>query len=161
MGIAPETIPFFYDEYLAKGRRPSASVLKDALAQILAGFHNIRLLVDGIDELPESEHKPLINELIHLTEASNYRPCKLLISGQDLPHIRQLLSKKQKKSTLFLGDARGAIEKDVGVIVTSPLRDLDENIGIAIGPPVIEELQNKILQKSEGEVISTSLLSLS
>ena len=130
-------------------------VLKDALAKILAEFDDIRLIVDGIDELPESEHKTLVNELINLTKASD-NSCKLLISSQDRPRIRALLS---KKCTLFLRDVKSEIEKDVELIVTNSLEDLDQNIGIVIAPHVIEELRNKILQKSEGEVIPIFLFS--
>lgn len=153
MGIAPETIPFFYDEYLAKGRRPSASVLKGALADVLAEFDNIRLLVDGIDELPASEHKTLINELKQLAKGSD-NSCKLLISSQDLPSIRPFLSQKlSQKCVLFLGDEKSAIEKDVDIIVKGALEDLNQNVSMTISPPIMEELRSKILQKSEGEVV--------
>ncbi|KAH6871240.1 hypothetical protein B0T10DRAFT_568420 [Thelonectria olida] len=158
MGIASETIPFFYDEYLAKGRQPSASVLKGALAKVLAEFDDIRLLVDGIDELPASEHKTLINELIQLEKASNHS-CKLLISSQDLPSIRPHLSHKlPQKCTLFLGDEKSAIENDVEIIVKDSLEDLNQNIDIAIGPSLIEELRSKILQKSEGMLLWVRLV---
>ncbi|RYP58606.1 hypothetical protein DL770_010393 [Monosporascus sp. CRB-9-2] len=158
MGIAPETIPFFYDEYLAKGRRPSAAVLKEALAKILAEFDDIRLLVDGIDELPASEHKTLINELIQLAKASNHS-CKLLISSQDLPSIRPHLSQKPaQKCILFLGDEKSAMEKDVGIIVTNSLEDLNQNVGTVIVPPLMEELRSKILQKSEGMLLWVRLV---
>lgn len=149
MQFAPETIPFLYDEYLAKGRQPSASILKGALAEISREFEDIRVLVDGIDELPTGEHRTLIKELKQLAKASN-DTCRLLISSQDVPSIRPLLP---KKGALFLGDEKGAVEKDVEIIVRNALEDLDESVGMAIPTPLMEELRGKIVNKSEGKPV--------
>ncbi|RFN46906.1 nacht domain-containing protein [Fusarium flagelliforme] len=158
MRIAPETIPYFDDEYRSKGQRPSVSVLRGALAKVLAEFDDVRLLVDGIDELPACEHKALINELKQLVKLSG-SSCKLMISSQDVPSIRPLLSQKlPQKNILFLGDEMHTMEKDVGTIVKCSLEDLDENIGITIGPPLLEELRRKIVQKSEGMLLWVHLV---
>jgi hypothetical protein len=159
MRIAPGTISFFYDELLAKRQTPSASVLKEALTKILAEFNDVCLLVDGTDELPESEHKAIISHLIQLTKASN-SSCKLLVLSQDRPSIRPHISQKRgQNSLLFLGDEKSAIEKDVDIIVKNSLEDLNQNVGNAISPPLIEELQRKIRQKSEGEKSRLSFFS--
>ncbi|KAF5982359.1 NACHT domain-containing protein [Fusarium bulbicola] len=149
---APEIIPFLYDEYLAKGKRPSASVLKSALVEILAEFDDVRLVVDGIDELPADEHKNLINELKQLKKASS-NSCKLLMSSQDLPTIRPFASQKlSPKSLLSLGHEKMAIEKDVQIIVINSLESLHEKVGMTIRPCIMEELQSSILQKAEDYV---------
>ncbi|KAK4223329.1 hypothetical protein QBC38DRAFT_517185 [Podospora fimiseda] len=67
-----DMVPFLYDEYLAKAQLSSAA---------------IRLVVDGVDELPTSEHKKIIKDLLELAKKSN-GTLKLLFPSQDLPSIR-------------------------------------------------------------------------
>lgn len=146
----PELIPFFYDEYLCKSRSPSAAVLKEALSKILKNFESVRLVVDGIDELPPSEHKKLINELIDLTTSSG-DACKLLICSRDLPSISPTLSRRLK---LFLGDEKEPIRRDIEIIVGKALGELNDNLGGTLEGGLLKNMMSKIMDKAEGKIES-------
>ncbi|KAI1399172.1 hypothetical protein F4819DRAFT_429846 [Hypoxylon fuscum] len=144
--FSPELAPFFYDEYSSKGLSPSAMVLKEALSKTMKSIEFVRLVVDGIDELPSSEHRKLISELIDLATSSG-DTCKLLISSQDLPSIRPSLS---RRSTLFLGDETEPIRKDIGYIVEKALVELDDALGGELGGDLLENIRANIMSKAEG-----------
>lgn len=148
--FSPELAPFFYDEYSSKGLSPSAMVLKEALSKTMKSIEFVRLVVDGIDELPSSEHRKLISELIDLATSSG-DTCKLLISSQDLPSIRPSLS---RRSTLFLGDETEPIRKDIGYIVEKALVELDDALGGELGGDLLENIRANIMSKAEGKLAS-------
>lgn len=143
----PELVTFFYDDYLSKGLSPSAVVLKEALSKAVRQLEFIRLVVDGIDELPRSEHKGLIAQLIDIS-ASSGDNCKLLISSQDLPSIRPSLS---RKPALFLGDEKEPIRKDLETIVGKTLENFNQILGGELEGELLGSLRNKIMDKAEGK----------
>ena len=144
--LVPELIPFFYDEYLSKGRSPSAEVLKPALATVLKSIEFVRLIVDGLDELPSSEHKKLIAELIDLATSAG-DTCKLLVCSQDLPTIRPSLS---KRLVLFLGDERDSIRKDIDMIIEKGLADIRDGMGGELSTELMTYMRSRIASKAEG-----------
>ena len=147
--FGPDFVPFFYDEYLAKAKSPSETVLREALLRIIPNFDDVRMVVDGIDELPklEPDHHRLLKDLILMTSIRN-NACKLLISSQDLPSIRPTLS---RKPALCLGEEEEPIKQDVETIVLSELNKLNGILNNALDARFIEELQSLIVQKAEGK----------
>ncbi len=141
----PELISFFYDEYLRKDLPPSAAFLKDALSKILNNFEFVRLVVDGIDELPPREHKTLIKDLVDLTKSAG-DSCKLLVCSQDLPSISPILSRNLK---LCLSDEKDSVQRDVRTIVVQALKGLNDTLD-GLEEELLESITKKITNKSEG-----------
>lgn len=142
-------MPFLYEEYVAKGLSPVAKVLKPALIAIFKSTDVVRLIVDGLDEIEATEHKPVLRELKRLTEFCG-ETCKLLVASQDIPSIRSMLGKGPQ---IFLGDEneRQAVEADMCVVVDATLTELDESLGGALDTPQKAALRASILSNAEGK----------
>ncbi|KAI0123226.1 hypothetical protein BJ170DRAFT_641233 [Xylariales sp. AK1849] len=142
--MAPDLVPYVYDECLVKVQRCSSDVLKRIMPQLFVRFDDVNLVVDGIDELPSSEHKSLITALLQLSKS--FSGLKLLLVSQDLPTIADHLS---KKPTLCLREEAEATRKDHAIMVEGSLKELNEKRRGAIGGVLMEKLKNEILDKSE------------
>lgn len=144
----PDLAPFIYDGYAAKGRSPTTVTLREILVTILQELDFVRLIVDGVDEIPSTEHRRLLKELHTVTNTAG-ASCKLLISSQDLPTIRPSLTGKISDH-LFLGDENQAIKKDMATVVDASLDNLGDVLGVALDVSERMSLRNRILGKAEG-----------
>ncbi|KAI1421261.1 hypothetical protein F5Y12DRAFT_790113 [Xylaria sp. FL1777] len=141
----PDFAPYLYNEYISRGLRPSAGNITRALVELFGQADNVRLIVDGIDEISISEHKSLIKTLQSLTASGD--KCKLLIISQDLPSIScQLL----RRPHLSMAEEQELVQKDLAAIVEGSLSSINEKHDKALEEPIIMELKSKILQKAEG-----------
>lgn len=140
-------MPFLYEEYVAKGLSPVTKVLKLALIAVSKSADMVRLIVDGLDEIEATEHKPVLRELKLLTELCG-ETCKLLVASQDIPSIRSLLGRTPQ---IFLGDERTSIELDMRVVVDARLTELDEGLDGALVGAQKESLRVSILSNAGGE----------
>ncbi|KAI0476181.1 hypothetical protein GGR56DRAFT_641517 [Xylariaceae sp. FL0804] len=139
--LSPDAAPFIYDEYLTKGRKASSRILREALPKLLASFEDIRLVVDGIDEIPRVEHNGLIKDLIYLTNSSP--SCKTLLVSQDIPTIALSLSRRPK---LCISQEKESIQKDLMMIVDSSLQEINLMHNGVIEEAVLEGLKAKIVR---------------
>ncbi|ETS82746.1 hypothetical protein PFICI_04622 [Pestalotiopsis fici W106-1] len=151
--MAPDLVPYVYDECLVKAQRCSSDVLKRIMPQLFSRFDDVNLVVDGIDELPSSEHKSIITALLQLSKSCS--GVKLLLVSQDLPTIADYLS---KKPTLCLREEAEATHKDHAIMVEGSLKELNEKRRGAIGGVLMEKLKNEILDKSEGMFLWVNLV---
>lgn len=140
-------MPFLYEEYVAKGLSPVTKVLKPALIAVSKSADMVRLIVDGLDEIEATEHKPVLRELKRVTEICG-ETCKLLVASQDIPSIRSLLGRTPQ---IFLGDERQAIESDMRVVVDVRLAELDEGLNGALEGAQKESLRVSILNNAGGK----------
>lgn len=142
-----DIVPFLYEEYVAKGLSPVTKVLKLALIAVSKSADMVRLIVDGLDEIEATEHKPVLRELKLLTELCG-ETCKLLVASQDIPSIRSLLGRTPQ---IFLGDEMKSIELDMRVVVDARLTELDEGLNGALEGAQKESLRISILSNAGGE----------
>ena len=141
--------PYVYDEYFAKGNPPSACHLKSMLNDLLSNFQNVRLLLDGLDEMDVGEHRRILNEIMLLgLRGNDAQTCKLLVLSQDLPSISSILS---KKSTMSLNDANGAIDDAIRAFVRGRFEGIKERYAGAIPESTIDAGAEKILAKANGK----------
>ncbi|KAI1180456.1 hypothetical protein F4777DRAFT_530453 [Nemania sp. FL0916] len=140
-----ELTSFIFNEYVSTGQRLALNTLKRLLVQLLGDFDDVRLVFDGIDELSQAEHKPLIKAICEITESSS--TCKTLIVSQDIPSIETILSKTQK---MGISEERHHIRQDMEVIVAASLRNINDMHDGFIQDSVIQDLKERILEKAQG-----------
>ncbi|KAM0224492.1 hypothetical protein ACHAQD_002064 [Fusarium lateritium] len=143
--LSPETAPFVYEEYIAHGKKPTNDTLTKLLPRLISNISDLRLVVDGLDEISTSEHRKLITDLLRVIKDAP--GCKLLLISQDVPSISVQLSKHPR---LSMAEEGANTEKDLAVVVNGFLRDLDSQHDGALGETVLRGLQSDILQKAEG-----------
>ncbi|KAF4975683.1 hypothetical protein FZEAL_7573 [Fusarium zealandicum] len=137
--------PYLYSECVAKGQKPTADVLKRLLPGLLSSIDDIRLIVDGVDEISTSEHRKLLSDMLFLTKGAS--GCKLLLISQDIPSISVQLSKQPRFS---MADETINIQKDISAIVEHSLREIDSQHEGALGETVLQDLLSDVLNKAEG-----------
>lgn len=140
-----EIAPFIYEEHMMKGNTPSIDVLKNVALELFATFDDLRLVIDGVDELPHSEHRNFLDGLITLSYLSP--GCKLLVSSQETPTISAIMA---SKATIFIGEEAQSVAKDMEVIVMSSLGKVNARAGGTIDDKVMRDCCSKIITKAEG-----------
>ncbi|KAI5861038.1 hypothetical protein GGS23DRAFT_205824 [Durotheca rogersii] len=146
-------VPFLYSEYISKGQKPTISVLKELLPRLLQRFDDVRLVVDGIDEIPSSEHRSLIKDLIQLTKSA--QGCKILLISQEVPSIASSLSKQPK---LCITDEKALVQQDIAMMVDGSLEDLNGTHGGIIEKAELRKLKRDIMEKAEGMFLWVRLI---
>lgn len=153
MRILPDAAPYIYDECLVNAKRSSADTLKKLLPQLFSQANDLSLVVDGIDEIAQSEHKFLLQELLHAAKATTNT--KLLILSQDLPTISLQLRKLPR---LSMSEEQESIKNDMALIVDSALDELQDIHQGAVAENVLADVKNRIIEKAEGRLSVTYLL---
>ncbi|KAK6834117.1 hypothetical protein PG995_013848 [Apiospora arundinis] len=143
--ILPDAAPYIYDECLVNAKRSSADTLKKLLPQLFSQANDLSLVVDGIDEIAQSEHKFLLQELLHAAKATTNT--KLLILSQDLPTISLQLRKLPR---LSMSEEQESIKNDMALIVDSALDELQDIHQGAVAENVLADVKNRIIEKAEG-----------
>jgi hypothetical protein len=143
--LSPDAAPFIYEEYIAHGKKPTNDTLTELLPQLINNIGDLRIVVDGVDEISTSEHSKLIKDLLRMTK--NAPGCNLLLISQDVPSISLHLLKHPR---LSMTEEGANIKNDLAVVVNGSLKDLDIQHDGALGDTVLARLQSRILQKAEG-----------
>ncbi|KAK1542602.1 NACHT domain-containing protein [Colletotrichum paranaense] len=145
LDIIPETASFMYKECVVSGKSPSTSFLKELIPKLFNFFDDLRLIIDGIDEIVSSEHGELIKTLTKLAETQeNFR---LLISSQDIPSIARNL---KGRPTLIVGKQSASVCKDIGLIVSNRLETIREGLDGHVPQSVFTDIRETILKRAEG-----------
>ncbi|KXH44709.1 NACHT domain-containing protein [Colletotrichum simmondsii] len=134
-----------HKECVVSGKTPSTSFLKELIPKLSSFFNDLRLIIDGIDEIVSSEHGELIKTLAKLAETQeNFR---LLISSQDIPSIARNL---KGRPTLIVGKQSASVCKDIGLIVSSRLEAINEGLDGRVPESVFTEIRETVLKRAEG-----------
>lgn len=139
--------PYIYDEYLTKGRTPTLSALKPLLLEIFKSFEDIRIIVDGVDEIDSGQHTELLKTLTKLVETTEN--CKLLVSSQDIPSIKMNF---RGKPSFSVGAESSSIEvkKDIDLILGVRLEEINDRFEGAVSQTVLDEMRREILDRANG-----------
>lgn len=152
--MIPEAASYVYDEGLRKRKTPAAETLKNLLSQLFAQVDDMRLVVDGLDEVAESEHKTLVKGLLYLVESQS--STRLLLVSQDLPSISRQLVKRPSFS-MNSETIRENVGKDIDLIVQSSLfeilSDMTEDDIVVIRDEERQALATTISDKAKGETV--------
>lgn len=147
--LDPELISFIYDECVSKGSNPSLSCLKEIVPKLMTTFKDIRVIIDGIDEVDYSQHGELIKTLTSFAEIQDN--CKIIFSSQNIPTIS---SRLKKKPQLSLGTESESVTKDINLIVAASLEEVNERHGGRIPETVLAHVRNLILERAEGLILA-------
>ncbi|KAK8057086.1 hypothetical protein PG996_011023 [Apiospora saccharicola] len=146
LSLVPEAVPYIFAEYVGKARPSTGDSLRKVLQNIFSLITELRLVIDGIDEVTPSEHRNLLRDLLQLTKSAPN--LKLLLVSQDISTISLHLAKQK---SITMSEERSSIEKDLGLIVRDSLDEIAELHGGQIGEDVISTLESNILTKAEGK----------
>ncbi|KAM6513595.1 hypothetical protein FALCPG4_015982 [Fusarium falciforme] len=145
IGLAPELVPFIYDECVLAGRTPSVKYLKTIVPKLMTAFTDVRVIVDGIDEIDYSQHKELIKTLTSFAESQeNF---KIIFSSQNIPSIFSYLKSKPE---LALGAEAASVAADIDLFVTASLEKLNDSHSGGIPERVFAGIRKLILERAEG-----------
>ena len=148
-----------HDDYISNGWSACMQNLKRLLPQLLSVLDNVRIIVDGLDELENREHKPVLQELISLTTTSNLGNCKLLLSSREVQTITRLLS---KRPTLRLSEERKFIAQAIHAYVHHIFSDLQDRFHeLFVAEETLNEIEDKIVERSEGMFLYARLVLVS
>ncbi|KAI0537717.1 hypothetical protein GGR58DRAFT_470502 [Xylaria digitata] len=152
--MSKDYVPYIYEEYVCQAKTSSANVLKRLLPELIQYYDDLRIIIDGVDEVSASVHQLLIKELLSLARHREAR-CRLLIVSQDLPSISSQLLRIPR---LSLNEERESIEKDLSLIIHSRLQDINDLHQGALGAATILSITNDILAKAEGMFLWVHLI---
>jgi hypothetical protein len=138
-----ELAPFVFENYANKGLEPSIARLRNLLPELLGTIPAVRIIVDGLDECPESEQTKILNELISLTRTPNSQ-CRILFSNRDDEQIYRTLN---GKPTIFLRDQHDDVDRDIQLFVHARLKPLRDEFGDVL----ISKVERRIMEQSNGK----------
>ncbi|RGP59506.1 nacht domain-containing protein [Fusarium sporotrichioides] len=143
--LAPELTSFIYDECVMSRSNPSVSCLKAIVPKLMTAFQDIRIIIDGIDEVSSSQHREIIQTLASLGDIQ--MNCKILFASQNIPTI---FSSLKSKPQLKLGEKALSIEKDIDLIVTASLQELSDRHSGGIPESILARIKKSIQARAEG-----------
>ena len=103
----------------------------------------MRVVVDGLDEIPKNFQEEVLKDLLKL-KGSSVGAYKLLLSSQCISTITQMLGNKPQ---IRLEDCSESVDATIANFVKPKMEDLRQRFDSLI----VEELESKILQKAQGE----------
>lgn len=138
-----ELAPYIFDNYANKGLAPSIVRLRKLLPELLGTIPSVRLIVDGLDEYPESDQRSILSELISLSKSSGGQ-FRVLFSNRESELINKTLD---SKSTISLKDQHADVTKDIQAYLNASLEDFRPRFGDRL----IDTIERRIVSKSNGE----------
>jgi hypothetical protein len=104
----------------------SVAQLRKILPILLSSLQSVRIVVDGLDEYEDKDHKPILAELLALAKCNKSDGTrKLLISSRDAVRIARVLL---RRSNIDLSSERAAIASAIQGFVRSSVSDLHLNL---------------------------------
>jgi hypothetical protein len=146
----PDLVPYILDECVSRGVPASGSQLRKMIPKLLLGFSCLRIIVDGLDEIEESQQRQVLSDLIDF--ATNPlgpgSPCKILIASRDVTVISRFLS---QRTVLSLGDDLQAFQGAVQPYVHHELGLLRKSLSdIEVEQTTMDVIEHRLVKKSNG-----------
>lgn len=139
-----ELAPFIFDNYANKGLAPAIVRLRRLLPELLSTVNSIRIIIDGLDEYPESDQRVILAEFIALSKPSGVQ-CKVLFFNRDEgSQIRKVLA---SKPTIDLKGQFLNVSKDIEAYVKYNLKEFRYSYPDAL----IDNIEKHLVKKAAGE----------
>lgn len=149
LAVNNDMAPYILETFAHHGLRPSKKNLRVVLEKMIASLSSVRILVDGLDEWPQSDQEEVLDDLLRI-KGPKPGACKLMISSRKLPTISKLL---EAKPTLRLDDNADNVQAAIAVFVHRQLAPLREQFR----SNTIDELESRIMSKANGRLEPQSL----
>jgi hypothetical protein len=142
--------PFIFDNYANKGLTPSIVRLRKLLPELLATLSSIRIIVDGLDEYPESDQRIILTELIGFSKLPGSQ-CKILFSNREGTQINKSLT---GKPTISLRD-QADVDRDIEIYIHANLEHLRG--GPLDNNNLIDWIEHTMVEKAKGKFNTSHL----
>lgn len=114
---------------------------------MLQSVQQVRIVIDGLDELDEKDHSNVLKLLLTFITMTG-ADVKMLVASRDVKHISKML---RRYTTLKLNDERQAIEAAIKSYVHFDIADLRTRFGHTyMGQTVVGEVEDRLVEKSDG-----------
>ncbi|KAH8587407.1 hypothetical protein B0O99DRAFT_733524 [Bisporella sp. PMI_857] len=134
--------PYIFENYANKGLAPSIVRLRRMLHEILETVSSARIIIDGLDEYPESDQRQVLTDLFNLGKLPGGQ-CRILFSNREGKQLDKVLS---NKPTISLKDESSSINEDITAYVQTSLEDFR----LKFSDKLIDNVQRRIILKAEG-----------
>lgn len=138
-----ELAPFVFENYANKGLSPSLVRLRKLLPDLLATISSVRIIIDGLDEYPESDQRTILTDLITLSKSTSGQ-CRIIFSNREGQLINKMLN---NRPVISLKDESVEVNNDIAVYVKARLAEFRLRFGDAL----IDRIENRICTKADGE----------
>jgi len=136
--------PYILETFANHGLTPSKKNLRLVFEKMIASLSSVRIVVDGLDEWPQSDQEEVMDDLLRI-KGPKPGVCKLLISSRKLTTISKLL---QAKPTLRLDDNADNVQAAIAAFIHKQFAPLREQFR----SNMIDELESRILRKADGRL---------
>jgi hypothetical protein len=138
-----------YYEFIRQDRPPSIPQLRNLFQFLFTVMPSVRIVIDGVDELVQSEQDLLLREILSLSDQRKTAcTCKLLISSRD---TTQIAIRMAKRPTLHLSQERPELKAAIKSFISDELRDLRPTLDdMIVDNNTIVELEKELIEKADG-----------
>ena len=134
--------PYILENFANNGQRPTKKNLGVILEKMIASLPTIRIVIDGLDECPQSEQEEIIEDLLRIRGRVS-GACKVLFSSRKHRTISKYL---QSKPTLRLDDNA----ENVNATIASFVQPRLQYLRTGFDPIIVDELGSQLLSKANG-----------
>ncbi|RFU24742.1 hypothetical protein B7463_g11594, partial [Scytalidium lignicola] len=147
---SPDLVPYILDECVSRGVPASGSQLRKMIPKLLMGFSCLRIIVDGLDEIEESQQRQVLSDLIDFATKplGPGSSCKILIASRDVTVISRFLSQRM---VLSLGDDLQAFQAAVQPYVHHELSQIRNALSdIEVEESTMAIIERRLVEKANG-----------
>ena len=137
-----------WDSCVRNGLSSSIEHLRKLLGELISASSLVRIVLDGLDECEEQEHKPVLDCLAILCAESKGK-CTVLIASRDGGFIARKL---RQKPTISLQEERQAVHHDIEAFVCGKLSEVIKEFHPEVGPQLEKQIQEELIHRSSGMI---------
>ena len=142
-----ELAPYILEEFIDKGLTPTKKTLGCILQFLVSSNPFVRIIIDGLDEAPQSEQEEIIEDLLRIKDL-NPGTCKLLFASRQTWPISQKL---QGQATVNLLDSIEHVNDKISSFIRSRLSRL------RLAPHFSDELEHRVVARAKGDHVTLPL----
>lgn len=151
----PELSTYIFEEFVGKGQTTSVQTLSKVLPDLLSGFENVKIIVDGLDEWDVSTTKRLIKCLTSLSGTESCKTdCRLFFSSRDVPAVQRSLT---RNAVISLTEENSAIQAAIQLYIRAGIAGIQESLGQATTTAAMQEVESTLIAKSDSQFLTVSL----
>lgn len=138
----PGLAPYILETFANNGQRPTKKTLGIILEKLTTSLTGIRIIVDGLDECPESDQLEVVDDLLKI-KGPTPGACKVLLSSRN---VRSISKNLQTKPFFRLDDNSDIVKVAIASFVHGRLETLREKFN----NDIVDKLERQILDKANG-----------